>query len=203
MPFIIRPLNRVIMASLAALAFFVVLVVSVRMENLIIALNGIFAGTMAAIAVAYWRLLWNAVLGIRPYDRVRQMTLGFALCWFAYLLGVAISICFRTAGYDVNTSLLTAASRYVAIIAAILQVTAPDFGLGLFHGRERKTMWTGIIFGLVVALFMILSQSNEVLSSEEGALPGEAAAPGTIGADMQPTFAARLDLPTGGLRLDP
>lgn len=154
------------MGTIAAVALFACLVWLVPMDPLIVTLNGIFAGTMAAIAVAYWRLLWNAVLGVQPYDRVRQMSLGFALCWFAYLLGVTISIYFRTAGYDVNSSILTAASRYVAIFAAILQVTAPDFGLGLFHGRERKTLWGGVIVGFAVALVMILAQGQEVLADQ-------------------------------------
>ena len=186
MPFIYRPLNRVILSSIAAVVLFFILYALVPISELIMVLNGIFAGTVAAISVAYWRLLWNAVLGIRPYDRVRQMTLGFALCWAAYLLGVAISIYFRSAGIDVNSSLLTAASRYVAIIAAMLQVTAPDFGLGLFHGRDRKVLATGIFVGLIVAMVVIFYRSEEVLA-EQGPLPGEAAT-STIGTAVGPAI---------------
>lgn len=179
----IRPLNRVLLAAAGALALFALLVSIVPMGELIIALNGVFAGAMAAITVAYWRLLWNALLGIRPYDRVRQMTLGFAMCWAAYILGVAISIYFRSSGVDVNSSILTAASRYVAIIAAVLQVTAPDFGLGLFHGRDRKILVTGIVVGFVTAVIVIFTQ-NEQLLAEHLPLAGEAA----------PTYAVRASV---------
>lgn len=164
MPYPIHPLNRVIMATILAVAVFALLAFLAPVSELVVVLNGVFAGTMAAVTVAYWRLMWNAVLGIRPYDRVRQMTLGFALCWLAYILGVAISIYFRSAGVDVNSSLLTAASRYVAIIAAVLQVTAPDFGLGLFHGRDRKVLATGVIIGFIVAVAVIFGQNQEVLA---------------------------------------
>jgi hypothetical protein len=176
--FTFRPINRVIITTALSAVLFAGLAWVVPVSELTILLNGVFAGTMAAITVAYWRLLWNAVLGIRPYDRVRQMTLGFALCWAAYILGVAISIYFRSAGVDVNSSLLTAASRYVAIIAAMLQVTAPDFGLGLFHGRDRKVLATGITVGLIVAVIVVFGQNQEVLA-EPGA--GVITAPATAG----------------------
>jgi len=156
----------VIVSILAAAALFVALLAVMPLPQFIVILNGIFAGTMAAIEVAYWRLLLNAVLGIRPYDRVCQMTLGFALCWLAYTLGVAISIYFRSARVDVNSSLLTAASRYVAIIAAMLQVAAPDFGLGLFHGRDRKVLFTSVVVGFVVAVFIMLAQTETVLAEQ-------------------------------------
>jgi hypothetical protein len=176
--FTFRPINRVLITTALSAILFAGLAWAVPVSELTILLNGIFAGTMAAITVAYWRLLWNAVLGIRPYDRVRQMTLGFALCWAAYILGVLISIYFRSAGIDVNSSLLTAASRYVAIIAAMLQVTAPDFGLGLFHGRDRKVLATGVTVGLIVAIIVVFGQNQEVLA-EPGA--GVITAPATAG----------------------
>lgn len=166
MLFNFRPVNRVIASILAAAVLFAVLLAAMPLPQFIVILNGIFAGTMAAIVVAFWRLLWNAVLGIRPYDRVRQMTLGFALCWTAYVLGVMVSIYLRSAGAEINTSVLTAASRYIAIIAAMLQVTAPDFGLGLFHGRDRKVLFTSIGVGFVVAVVIMLAQAETVLAEQ-------------------------------------
>ena len=166
MRFNFRPVNRVVIAILAASALFALLVAFIPTPRLIVILNGIFAGTMGAVFVAYWRLLWNAVLGIRPYDRVRQMTLGFALCWTAYVLGVMVSIYLRSAGAEINTSVLTAASRYVAIIAAMLQVSAPDFGLGLFHGRDRKVLPASVGVGLLVVVFIMLAQTETVLAEQ-------------------------------------
>lgn len=166
MRFNFRPVNRVVIAIVAAAALFVSLLLVMSLPRFIVILNGVFAGTMAAVVVAYWRLLWNAVLGIRPYDRVRQMTLGFALCWTAYVLGVMVSIYLRSAGAEINTSVLTAASRYVAIIAAMLQVSAPDFGLGLFHGRDRKVLFTSVAVGAIVAVVIMFAQTETVLAEQ-------------------------------------
>ncbi|CAN7303657.1 hypothetical protein LJR231_001556 [Phyllobacterium sp. LjRoot231] len=157
-------LNRVIQIGVLLALLFAVLVRFVDVENLIVVLNSVFMGSMAAIMVAYWRLLLNAALGIFPFNRVRQMTLGFFLCWVAYNVDVLTSIYFRSRGFDMNSSMLTAAGRYVAIIAAVLQVTAPDFGLGLFHGRERQTLWTGGMLGLLIAILAIIAQDSSVLA---------------------------------------
>lgn len=157
-------LNKVVGISAALAALFGLLVLYVPLDSLVVALNSVFAGTMAAILVAYFPLLRNAILGVHPYDRVRQMTLGFFLCWLAYCIVVLSSIYVRSFGYDGTTSILTAASRYLAIVAAGLQVTAPDFGLGLFHGRDRKVLTAGIVSGLLVALVAIFMQGTTAFS---------------------------------------
>jgi hypothetical protein len=154
-------LNRVIQIGVALTLFFIVLLQFVALPNLIVVLNGVFIGSMAAIIVAYSRLLINAALGTYPFNRVRQMTLGFFLCWVAYNVDVLTSIYFLSCGIDVKTSVLTAAGRYAAIIAAVLQVTAPDFGLGFFQSRERKTLWTGAVLGFVIAIIAIIAQVPE------------------------------------------
>lgn len=157
-------LNKIVGIAVGLVALFVVLLYSTPLDNLIVALNGVFAGTMAAILVAYFTLLRKAILGVHPYDRVRQMTLGFFLCWLAYCVVVLASIYTRASGLDANSTVMTAGSRYLAIIAAVLQVTAPDFGLGLFHGRDRKILTAGVLSGLAVAAIAILAQEHSVLS---------------------------------------
>lgn len=166
MRFNVQPLNRVVAIAVLSTAIFLGLAYVFPMPHLLVLLNGVFAGTMAAVTVAYWRLLWNAVLGIRPYDRVRQMTLGFALCWAAYIISVLSSIYFQSTGLDINSSLFIAGSRYLAIIAAVLQVTAPDFGLGLFHGRDRKVLATGVVVGIIVAFVVVFAQADNLLAEE-------------------------------------
>lgn len=163
MPNSIHPLNRVIFTTVVAALGFFALATSLPLDFLIAFLNGVFMGCMAAIALAYWPLVTNAVLGVRPYDRVRQMTLGFALCWAAYIISVALSIYLRASDGIVSSSMITAFSRYVAIIAAVLQVTAPDFGLGIFHGRDRKVLYTGISVGLAVAAVIVFMQELSIL----------------------------------------
>lgn len=155
-------INRVLVGSFLLVLVFFVVVATLPLDDVIIVLNGLFFGTAAAILVAYGRLLWNAILGIRPYDRVRQMTLGFFLCWVAYGLVVAASFYLRASGTDVNSTYLTAASRYAAVVAAVLQVTAPDFGLGIFHGRDRKVLYTSVAIGLAVAVASVYAQFDRV-----------------------------------------
>lgn len=156
--------NRVILGAVAALIGFWVLAATVAPAFLIVMLNGVYFGTVAAIIVAYGRLLLNAVGGVRPYDRVRQMTLGFFLMHVAYGITVIVSFYLRASGMDVTSTIGTAGSRYCAILAAILQVTAPDFGLGLFHGRDRKVLLTGVSIGLIVAVVMTLAQTQEAFA---------------------------------------
>jgi hypothetical protein len=155
--------NRVVFVAMALTGWFFAMRGWLGPDRTIVMLNGLFAGSMVAIVVAYHRLIWFAMLGRGEYDRVRQMTLGFAVCWAAVCVGVANSVMLRASGGYVPTSELTAVARYLAIIAAILQVTAPDFGLGLFHGRDRRVLWTGGTLGLISAALVIALQ--------EGALP--------------------------------
>lgn len=151
-------LNRVFIGGCALAAIFFGLLAYVPAVPLIVGLNGLFVGCMVAVMVAYHRLIIGAWLGIGEYNRVRQMTLGFAVLWIVVLLGAANSIYLRAKGVDIPTTPLTSATRYLAVIAAFLQVTAPDFGLGLFHGRDRRVLWTAGISGLVSAVATIFLQ---------------------------------------------
>ena len=155
-------LNKLILSAMAAIGFFLIVINMFEAETLIYIMNSTFAGAMVAILVAYWRLVWNALAGVRPYDRVRQMTLGFVLCWVAYCISVFTSIYFHLSGAN-TASLWTVFNRYIAIGAAVLQVTAPDFGLGIFHGRDRKTLWTGLTAGIVFGIIVFFAQSKSVL----------------------------------------
>lgn len=166
MPNSIHPVNRVIASAAGLVALFFAMAYTIPIDFFIVLLNGVFVGSMAAVTIAYWPLVKNAVLGVRPYDRVRQMTVGFALCWAAYIMSVSVSVYFRSADMTVQPTLFTAAGRYAAIVAAILQVTAPDFGLGLFHGRDRKVLYTGIGVGLMVALCVIVMQESSALAEQ-------------------------------------
>jgi hypothetical protein len=153
--------NRVAASVFGLAALFFGLVAYVDLETLIILLNGLFAGSMVAIVVAYHRLIIGAALG--EYTRVRQMTMGFAVVWIAVCLSSANSIIARSEGAALTAPAITAAVRYLCIIAAVLQITAPDFGLGLFHGRDRKILWTGFALGIATAVAAILFQDRTLI----------------------------------------
>lgn len=155
--------NRVATGVLALAALYFGLVAYTDPERLIIILNGLFVGSMVAIAVAYHKLILGAALGLGEYTRVRQMTMGFAITWIAICLSATSSIYARSEGAPLTAPALTAAVRYLCIIAAVLQITAPDFGLGLFHGRDRKVLWTGFGLGIIAALAAIMFQDQTLL----------------------------------------
>lgn len=157
-------LNNVIIHSFMAFTLFALLAFLLPLKTLIVLLNGVFVGAAVSVLVAYRKLFWNSILGVLPYDRVRQMALGFALCWTAYVISVLASIYVRSTGGDPASLMIVAAGRYIAIIAAVLQITAPDFGLGLFHGRDRKMLFLSLGLGLFTAVVAIVVQVSEVLA---------------------------------------
>lgn len=152
-------INRVVVSVMVlTLLFFIVLNI-VPSAPLIMFLNGIFFGAMVAVAFTYSQLIMSAVLGRRPYDRVRQMALGFACAWVALSISIAHSIIFYASGGTAVSTTMAALTRYLAIIAAVLQVTAPDFGFGLFHGAERRMLWMGIACGSALAVTIFILQA--------------------------------------------
>ena len=44
-----------------------------------------------------------------------------------------------------------------------MQQTAPDFGLGIVYGRDRKVLWTSFLIGGFVALFVFMAQEDNWL----------------------------------------
>lgn len=155
--------NRVTLGILVLAALFCGLVAYGNLETVIIVMNGVFSGCMVAIVVAYHRLIVGAALGLGEYNRVRQMTMGFAVAWSGICLSTLSSIYARSEGAPLTAPVLTAAVRYLFILAAVLQITAPDFGLGLFHGRDRKTLWLGFTLGAVTALATIWFQDRTLV----------------------------------------
>lgn len=155
--------NRIVLWLIGLVALFYALQAIFVLDTLIYLLNSLFAGAMLAVVVAFGPLLLNAIKGVRPYDRVRQMTIGFFLAWVAFTISVSTSIYVRSADLAVTSSIMTALSRYVAVFGAVLQITAPDFGLGIFHGRERKTLWTALTAGGAFAAVMFVMQKESVL----------------------------------------
>lgn len=152
-------LNRVLFWAAALAGSFFAMVTFADPLSLIIVLNGAFVGSMVAITIAYYKLMWGALMGLGEYTRVRQMTIGFALAWAAIALSAINSVYLRSMGTEIPPTALTAGTRYLAIVAAILQVTAPDFGLGPFHGRDRRVLWTGAVLGVMAAGVTIYAQS--------------------------------------------
>jgi len=151
--------NRRVLITLALIVLsFVCLYFAFTPKVLISLLNGLLAGAMVSIGVTYHRLLWDAWVNPNDYGRVRQMSLTVAGQWVVIILGCLTSIYINTAELPTNAFVTVSFARYLAIWLAIFQVTAPDFGQGVFYGTDRKFLGLGIFSGLLVAVVAILAQ---------------------------------------------
>ena len=153
-------LNRFLWGIAGLTAVFFALRETVEPNLLMSILNGLFAGAVVTIVAAYYRLIWAAVRGDGEYDRVRQMTLGLFLLWAAMVLNVLVSIYARSTEFEVTTYTGAAASRYIAIIAAVMQVMSLDYGFALFHGRDKVLLWASLVLGAAVAVTTIVLQTS-------------------------------------------
>lgn len=156
--------NRALLFIFGLVAVFVAALWGLGIERLIIVENSLFIGTSATLAIAYWRLFWDAVVDPNPYNRARQMTWAFFVAYTALLCGAAGSIQSLTVGEPTTTTVTIAVSRYLAIVAAIGQVTAPDFGRGVFYGLDRKVLAVAILFGVSVAMLLIYLQGTSAMA---------------------------------------
>lgn len=151
--------NRIWVFATVALSFWLSLML-VPLDSLIIVLNGLYVGSMVGVVVAYVNLAIDTFR--KPYDRTKHMSIGFFLCWVAYAMSTGNSISFRAMGADVTPYVMTAAHRVVAIVGAAYQITAPDYGFGMLHGTERKTLVISLILGAIAAALVIYAQFETV-----------------------------------------
>lgn len=157
--------SKVIYWTLGLASAFAVAQIVLGLALLIVALNALFFGSVVAIGATFAVSIWVTVTGRTGYDRAGQMTLGMAMCWLAAVLIVGSSAWVRivdnpTSPTAQSTYEIVAISRYVLIIAAILQVTAPDVGRELFADRNRLALGAGALLGIVVAVALTVLQGG-------------------------------------------
>lgn len=158
--------NKVVNGFIALNLVFALLIFMFPADKLIITLNGVTAGCFVAIMNAYKELFWAALTNQgRPYDQIRQMTLSIILQWAIIFGSTWTSFYNRSMGFDIPANPVTVYIRILTVIAAVLQVTAPDFGLGIFYGRDRKVLWASISAGTIVAVAVMYIQINSVLET--------------------------------------
>lgn len=152
--------NVVIVTVLAILLSFAGLYYTFRPALLAVLLNGLFAGAMTAIGVTYYRLLWDAWFSPDDFNRVRQMTLTIGGQWIVIGLFITASIYANFADYPSTFYTATLFARWLATIIAVFQVTAPDYGDGLFYGADRKFLGLGLTVGVLVGAGIVLLQGT-------------------------------------------
>lgn len=151
------PKSRIAIGTILVLLGFAGLYLVFDADNLIILLNGCFAGSLVAIGLAYRRLLLDALIGDGLYDRYRQMTFSIFLQWVVICIGVATSIYVNAANLPEPAFLAIAFARYLATVTAFIQITSPYVG-GKFVAGDKLLISTSLGIGAVVAVILIWLQ---------------------------------------------
>lgn len=152
--------NHAVKASIAIFAFLSAALFFIETPVLITILNGAFIGVLIAVGVAYREILWAAVSNRAEYDGPRQFALGVAFLWAGMILSRFYSVLYRSQvdlGW-LQSSPMIPISITFAIIGGILQISAPDFGTGLFATRDRKRLWFSCTIGALVGFVVIMFQ---------------------------------------------
>lgn len=155
--------NRLIVPyTLLSVAAFLVLSWRLPPDKLIVTMNSLFIGSMVAITVAYGRIIINSVRGRMSYPDVQQLVIGILMSAGAYGITVMSSVYVRANDMPATTLFITAFGRWLAINGTIIQITAPDYGEGLFFGRDRQLLWFSLATGaaFAIATFIIQDYGN-------------------------------------------
>lgn len=146
---------------------FVALCLLVEAEPLIVVLNGIFLGGSIGLVAIYLPLAWRSLAVTSRHPDVRQFTVARLMWVTAVALSVGAAVYLRVAGAEVNSMMVTALSRWVAIGAMILEAYAPDAGLARSERatrRDRLVMNVSLAAGGVISVGVILAQRFAVLA---------------------------------------
>lgn len=145
-------------------ALFFVMKFFLSADALIILLNGLFVGSLVGLIIAFAPLGWTAMRGRLRYADAGTFTLALFMLIYGIALGVSSSLWIRVSGLPVTPLTLTALARYAIIIGFTLFVYAPDFGNGLFYGRDRKEFALALAVGAVCSALVVYMQAYEVLA---------------------------------------
>lgn len=126
----------------------------------LVILNSIFIGSIVAVTITYYKLLWDTLYNFKEYTRARHFALGVFLAWLAIVVLVCNSIIVRSTNLsdDIPVSYLGTIGRYLAIVAAWIQITAPDLVIGTVDAEDKKTLTLGIVVGAILMLITLFLQ---------------------------------------------
>lgn len=134
--------SRIAFGILAIVGGFVGLYYLFEPKDLIVLLNGLFAGSLLAIGLQYRKLLLDALVGDGGYDRYRQMTLSIFLQWVVICIGVMTSIYINAADLPTLPFTAVAFARYLATVTAFIQITSPYVGYHYSDTAKRSFIFS-------------------------------------------------------------
>lgn len=127
--------------------------------HLVMVLNGALAGATVGVGMVYRRLIVEAVRGTDLSPGVAAYVVSVALLWLATLVGVFNSLALRVIfDIPIPTTALTIVMRIVALIAAVLQVAAPNLTSGAFFHRDTRVLLRALAVGGIVSLLIYVAQ---------------------------------------------
>jgi hypothetical protein len=156
--------NRRFLYLCGLLAVFFALASVMPTDTLIVVLNGVYIGAMFGIAVCFGGMILDAMTGKEEYDDVSQMVTSMFGTWVALSIAFGVSAYLRAADMSSSSLLASAFARYVGILSAVGQITAPTLGERFFAGRDRKVLWASLFVGLGTAVAVTAAQTYEVLA---------------------------------------
>lgn len=133
--------------------------------RLIAIMNSLLFGAMLTLFINYAKYIAYAISSPEAWTRARQFGLSSGILWGSVVVLVAASIQrHSTASYPINATVtMDIISRYLGIIAATMQVFAPDFGKNLLYGSSRKTFIISCAAGVLSAMLLAYLQADNFL----------------------------------------
>lgn len=163
--------NEPLIGGLVIACLYLAIAYFVRPARMIELLNGAYIGVVVTVVLVYWRTGVAAILGVGRYGRVQRFALGCALQWLAFtmLRGLsAFMLSFDNMGW-IRESHLVAIPVLMAVVAGVMQVTAPGMGPDpedldqspsqFVHGRDGPMLLLAVTLGLIVACIVIAFES--------------------------------------------
>lgn len=152
--------RKLLAYSLIAVGVYLLLLALVPAPFLIQILNGIFLGVVSAVSIVFFPLFWRAVTH-KAFDDVAQLTMGIVLAWASLIIARLTSVFGQAtdAAGPLSSSAPVALATYLAILGAILHITAP----GMVDSKlvyNRGILALGLAVGVVISCLTILVQGG-------------------------------------------
>jgi hypothetical protein len=144
--------RKVVLAALALFGVYTLAYWAFTPLYLIEVLSSLFMGTLAAGAVVYGTLLFDAFTSKEPLNHVRQMTLGIMCGWLSKALVVVY------VSRELREDYATGAIVALALLSGVLQTTAANLGDDGLRVKDARILHIALGFGLAVAAATIIIQ---------------------------------------------
>lgn len=151
------------LASLAVI--FVAMRTMLEPNAMLVLLNSVLIGTLFSFVIALWPLTRGVLGGHVSGQDVGWFTIGLMALAASVSLSAIVSTMLRAGDWIIleGTGTLSPLTRYMGIVGLFTIVYAPDAGRELLHGRDRKTLISSAIVGVIAGFVAIYAQTHSWL----------------------------------------